>query len=207
MSSLRRKLQKICIVVLLTILVIACDKSSYDYPALSAEGHVNMVIEIPAGTNLKYEYSRKSKTFALEVIDGKERKIAFLPYPGNYGFIPSTLVGKKEGGDGDPLDILLISGALPQGIVLEVVPIGILQLKDRGEEDNKIIAVPLNIEHRTINCTTLSCLQADYPDAVAILARWFSGYKESGVMVFEGWLDEKAAMDEIKKWQIADEQK
>jgi len=40
--------------------------------------------------------------------DGKPRVIKYLAYPGNYGMIPRTLLPKELGGDGDPLDIIML---------------------------------------------------------------------------------------------------
>lgn len=204
MSTLKKKLH---ITILSALLLVSCNKSPYNYPAFSKDGHVNMVIEIPAGTNYKYEFSSETEEIELEIIDGEKRKIAFLPYPGNYGFIPSTLVDKAAGGDNDPLDVLLISAALPQGIVLEIIPVAVLQLSDEGLQDDKIIAVPLNEEHRAINCTTFSCLEENFSDAKVILERWFTGYKGPGVVQFRGWKDEQFALEQIRKWQVSHDQK
>ena len=77
-----------------------------------------MVVEIPAGTNHKIEYDPSTDSFENDKKDGKDRVISFLPYPGNYGFIPSTLMNKDRGGDGDALDILVIGESEPTGTVL-----------------------------------------------------------------------------------------
>lgn len=187
--------------------LMSCSTSPYEYPAFSQTGHVNVVIEIPAGTNLKYEFSPKTEEFEVEIIDGKRRVVQFLPYPGNYGFIPSTLMDKSRGGDGDALDILVISESLPQGMVVEVIPVAVLHLSDRGETDDKIIAVPAEAELRTINCSTLKCMKDNYPAALSIIQDWFSSYKGPGKMEFLGWADENEAMSEIKKWSVSDEKK
>ena len=61
-------------------------------------------------------------------------------YPANYGFIPRTYAG-----DGDPLDVLVIchEEIVPLTLV-ETYPIGVLKMIDGGEEDEKIIAIPVN---------------------------------------------------------------
>ncbi|MTI29002.1 inorganic diphosphatase [Fulvivirga kasyanovii] len=193
--------------LLFSIAVLSCGTSPYEYPAFSKNGHINVVVEIPAGTNLKYEFSPETEEFEVEIIDGKRRMVQFLPYPGNYGFIPSTLMDKSRGGDGDALDILVISESLPQGMVVEVIPVAVLHLSDRGETDDKIVAVPAEADLRTINCTTLSCMEDNYPEALSIIQGWFSSYKGSGKMKFLGWADENKAMSEIKKWSVSDEKK
>ena len=118
--------------------------SDYDNIATYAENKaVRAVIEIPAGTNHKLEYDKTAKKFVNDQRNGKDRVIDFLPYVGNYGFVPSTLMDESKGGDGDALDILVLSETLSSQTVIEVIPIAILKLKDDGELDTKLIAVPL----------------------------------------------------------------
>jgi inorganic pyrophosphatase len=62
-----------------------------------------------------------------------------MHYPGDYGFIPRTL-----GDDADPLDIIvMMSEPVFTGCLVEVRPVGVFELVDRGENDEKIIAVPI----------------------------------------------------------------
>ena len=49
-----------------------------------------------------------------EIVNGKPRKVHYLGYPGNYGFIPQTSLSKDRGGDGDPADILLTDPAVEE---------------------------------------------------------------------------------------------
>ena len=56
--------------------------------------------------------------------------------------ISRTLLPKELGGDGDPLDVLVLGRALPRGSVVETKVLGVLKLLDRGEQDDKILAVP-----------------------------------------------------------------
>ena len=58
--------------------------------------------------------------------------------------IPQTLLAKANGGDGDPLDILVLGPPVERGSVLSCKLIGVLYLKDRGEQDDKLIAVAEN---------------------------------------------------------------
>jgi inorganic pyrophosphatase len=177
-------------------------------PSFSSD-YVNAVIEIPAGTNKKYEYRLDKKMFLADYIDGKERMVDFLPYPGNYGFVPNTYMDPKLGGDGDPLDILVIAESVKTGTMLEVIPIWIIYFEDRSdlaelrEMDYKIIAVPADFEKRVITAISFEELQLNYPDILFILERWFLSYKGRGVMKVTAWGDGEDAMNEIKKWQIS----
>ena len=112
-----------------------------DIPSFSEDGFVNALIEIPAGTLEKWEFDKSSKRIEFELIDNKPRIIKYIGYPGNYGMIPGTLVSKEKGGDGDPLDIIVLGPPADRGQVLKCKIIGILYLLDNGEQDDKLIAV------------------------------------------------------------------
>ena len=170
-------------------------------PAFGEKG-VNVVIEIPAGSNHKIEVNKSSGIFENDQINGKDRVINFLPYPGNYGFIPSTLMDESVGGDGDALDVLVISESLPTGTVLEVIPIAALMMIDGGEIDTKIIAVPVDSTKRVIQATDFEHFMIDYNMAQNIIQDWFLNYKGLGIVKMKGWFNEKYAMEEIRKWEI-----
>jgi len=167
--------------------------------AFGAEG-VNVVVEIPAGTNQKIEFDYSTESFKVDQKNGKDRVIDFLPYPGNYGFIPGTLMDKKRGGDGDALDVLVISESLPTGSAIEVIPIAALELLDGGELDTKLIAVPVDSTLRIIQATDFENFMIEYNIAQTIIKDWFLNYKGLGKVDMKGWRDEKFAMSEIKKW-------
>lgn len=95
-------------------------------------GEINVVVEIPTGSNHKIEWDRKNACFMLDRIE----PIAFAK-PTNYGFIPQTL---DE--DGDELDVLLITDQpLTTGIYTKAKVLGVMKFVDDGEVDDKIIAV------------------------------------------------------------------
>jgi inorganic pyrophosphatase len=137
-----------------------------------------VVIEIPAGSNDKVEIDKESGVFEIN------RVIDYLPYPVNYGFIPSTLAG-----DGDALDVLVLSKRLETGTVLSAIPIATMVLRDKGEMDDKVLLVPADSTLRVVPCDTWACLQTDYPAIVQMLEIWFTTYKPAGVMVSGGWVD------------------
>jgi inorganic pyrophosphatase len=173
----------------------------HDIPAFTSDSFVNVVIEIPAGTCLKTEYDKSTNKFAIERLsDGTLRRVQFLPYPGNYGFIPSTEISRDLGGDGDALDVLVLAEALPQGEVIATIPIALLKMIDNNELDYKIIAVPKDPKLQVINCTTFACLQQNYPAVVSIVELWFTHYKGNKRVLISGWDAENSAIQEIKKW-------
>lgn len=93
---------------------------------------VNAIIEIPRGSRAKYEIDKESGLIKLDRVI-----YASMYYPLNYGFIPQTL-----GEDNDPLDIVVLTqvSVVPLCLIPSKV-IGAMQMVDRGEADDKIIAV------------------------------------------------------------------
>ncbi len=172
-------------------------------PSFSASGHLQGVIEIPAGTNTKYEYNKQLLQFQPDMRDGKVRRVDFMSYPVNYGFIPSTKMDKARGGDGDPLDVLVLAEHLPTGTVIEVQPIGLLLLKDLGEFDHKVLAIPIDPEKRILRATNWTEFQRDYSAIRHILEQFFLYYDGLGTMTIMGWADENAAIEEVKKWHLS----
>ena len=73
------------------------------HPARAADGRLNAVIEVPAGTLAKWEVHAESGVLEWEMEHDARRVVQFLAYPCNYGMAPSTLHSKGSGGDGDPL--------------------------------------------------------------------------------------------------------
>jgi inorganic pyrophosphatase len=100
---------------------------------------VTTVIEIPKGSMLKVEWRRKKEYFALDRVEP-----GIFQKPANYGFIPQTL---DE--DGDELDVLMVTEEpLPMGLVIEESRvIGMIDFEDDGENDHKIICVPMDDRH------------------------------------------------------------
>jgi inorganic pyrophosphatase len=93
---------------------------------------VTSVIEIPKGSRSKFEVDKESGLIKLDrFLHGS------MHYPVNYGIIPKTL-----GEDGDPLDILVFTGAeLFPGCLVDARVIGVLRMVDQGVADDKILAV------------------------------------------------------------------
>ena len=177
------------------------EKKLYHLPSSTTEG-IQAVIEIPAGTNEKIEYNTERKRFEVDSINGLARTVNFLPYPGNYGFVPSTYMNPEEGGDGDALDVLVISNSVPTSTVMNVLPIAALKLRDNGEIDTKIIAIPSDSTARTLQSTNFTEFLIEYNMAKKIIEDWFIGYKGVGQIELIGWEDEKGAMREIERWTI-----
>jgi inorganic pyrophosphatase len=164
------------------------------YAAIVSEHTINVVIEIPAGTGQKWEVSTDGSSIHWELRGDTPRVIEYLPYPANYGMIPRTTLPKYSGGDGDPLDVVLLSSALPRGSIVEATPIGVLRLVDQGETDDKILAVPLTGPLSSVN--NLELLERNFPAILESLKLWFTNYK-GGRRIESGGVD-----DESAAWQL-----
>jgi inorganic pyrophosphatase len=189
-------------ILLLFIVVIFCNSCSektdyYNLPSLSSNKNINAVVEIPAGTNKKFEYNKNTRIFEIDKKNNKDRVIEFLPYLGNYGFIPSTYSDPKKGGDGDALDVLVLSENVAIGTVMEITPIGMLKLMDKGEIDYKIIAVPSDNQKRIIDIGSFNDLTKDFPEVKNMIEIWFLNYNKEDEAIVNGWENEKAALEEI----------
>ena len=94
---------------------------------------VNVFIEIPQGSSVKYELDKESGIIMVDRFN-----FTAMFYPFNYGFIPGT-----SAEDGDPADVLVISSySVQPGAVIPSRPIGMLEMTDEAGIDTKIIAVP-----------------------------------------------------------------
>jgi inorganic pyrophosphatase len=160
-------------------------------PGKEAPSVVNVLIEVPMNSNVKYEYDEEN-----EVIKVDRVLYTSMVYPFNYGFIPGT---KAE--DGDPLDVLVISNQqFHPGTVIEVRPIGVIFMADEKGKDEKIIAVPKD----SVDPSFASVRDVnDLPESVkSKIVHFFEHYKElePGKWVkITGWGNSSQAKETIKK--------
>ena len=142
----------------------------------------NVVIEIPKQSKNKYEYDEDLDAIKLDwVFTGG------FHFPFDYGYIPET-----RGGDGDHLDAFIFSShPIAMGTIVECRTIGMIELLDREEEDNKILAVPLvDPEYKTYQ--KLSDLTFDYK---TIFEEFFKelGIQKNKTMEIKGFRDKQVA--------------
>lgn len=169
------------------------------YSPGNSDGSINTIIEIPAGSVAKWEVNKKDETLKWEFKKGKPRQVNYLGYPGNYGMIPGTLLPKELGGDGDPLDVIVLGPAIPRGSVVRAKLIGALKLLDGGEQDDKLIAVPENTLMYEVN--SIEELNARYIGVSEIIKTWFVNYKGPGKLSSKGYVDKDEA-EKILKYAI-----
>ncbi len=96
---------------------------------------MTMIVEIPRGSKNKYEIDKETGLIALDRVSHTAQD-----FPYDYGFVPQTLWD-----DGDALDVILLTTyPLAPGILVRVRPVGIMEMIDAGESDDKVIAVPVS---------------------------------------------------------------
>ena len=168
-----------------------------DIPYRDSNGFYQMVVEIPAGTNEKWQTDSVTGRFYHDQIQGIPRIINFLPYPMNYGMVPQTLLSREKGGDGDPTDIITLAPAQARGSVNQVRIIGALRLSERGETDTKIMAILPHGPFQDVN--DLPELLMHYPGTVEIIRLWFEGYKGPGSFLFQGYANRQESEEIVEE--------
>jgi inorganic pyrophosphatase len=156
-----------------------------------APDQVNVVVEIPRGSNVKYEIDDETGFIFVD-------RFLYTPtyYPFNYGFIPQT-----EGEDGDPLDALVVTEepVFPMSVIRSR-PIGVLMMVDEKGPDAKIVAVPArNVDP---NYSEVDSIEQLPEFTRRQIEHFFQHYKESEPNKFVkmgGWKGKKHAMELIMR--------
>lgn len=165
-----------------------CQNPWHDVPTgAKAPRVVNAIIEIPTGSKAKYELDKESGLLKLDRV-----LFSAVHYPANYGFIPQTYCE-----DHDPLDILVICSVKLEPLCLvEARVLGVMNMVDGGEADDKIIAVA-NSDNSLSHIERLDQLPQHVLDEVH---RFFEDYKklEKKTVVVEHFKDREEA------WRVVD---
>ena len=147
-------------------------------PIDKQQGILQVVVETPKGSRVKYSYD--DKTGMLEL---KKALPEGMIFPFNFGFIPGT---KAE--DGDPMDVLtLVDQPSFPGCLIEVRPVAVLNMRDSEMADQKVIAVP----RRNPRYDQIHTLDQIFPHVRREIEHFFSIYKEleGRVTEMQGWGD------------------
>ena len=148
----------------------------------------NVIIEIPYGSQNKYELDHKTGAIFLDrVLYSSEF------YPFNYGFIPST-----KAPDGDALDVaVFLTNPVPPGCVIKARAIGIIKKIDSGDQDDCILAVPTN-DPRFANIKEVTDIE---PHTLLEIQDFFASYKrlQNKVCTVEGVFGRNIAEIEVAK--------
>lgn len=160
-------------------------------PGKNPPEQINVFVEIPAGSDIKYELDKDSGVVFVD----RFLYTAFS-YPFNYGFVPGS-----HAEDGDPVDVLVIADkTVAPGTVIPACPIGMLEMEDEEGIDTKILAVPTK---------KIDPLYGEWKDITDVpkamkdkIKHFFEHYKElePGKWVkLKDWKGKVDALESIKK--------
>lgn len=158
----------------------------------NAPEEINVAIEISMDSApVKYEFDKETGSMMVD---------RFIPvsmsYPCNYGFVPNSL-----GGDGDPIDVLVLSSypVIP-GVFMKVRPIGVLLMEDESGKDEKILAVPT--KKSDVNYADVDDIKDIKQSVLSKIAHFFERYKDlekNKWVKLIGWEGKDKAQDLIKE--------
>ena len=151
---------------------------------------INVVVEIPTGSNHKIEWNRDLAVMQLDRVEP-----IIMAKPTNYGFIPQTL---DE--DGDELDALIITDQpLTTGIFLEARVIGVLEFVDDNEVDDKVIVVPADDRNTGNAIQSLDDLSSQLLKQIEHHFSHYKDLKKPGSTVVKGFGDAERAKQIIRE--------
>jgi inorganic pyrophosphatase len=157
-------------------------------PGPDAPEIVRMIVEIPQHSANKYEYDGKLGVFRLD-----RALYSPLHYPGDYGFVPGTLAD-----DNDPIDVLvLVQQPSFPGVMIEVRPVGVLNMVDSDEKDQKLLAVPT----KNPRYDQIHTMDQIFAHVRREIEHFFSIYKEleGKVTTMDGWGGPREARNAIRE--------
>ena len=159
-------------------------------------GEINVVVEIPTGSNHKIEWNRELAVFELDRVEP-----AIFAKPCNYGFIPQTL---DE--DGDELDALILTDEpLTTGIFLKAKVIGVMKFTDDNEVDDKIVVVPADDRSTGNAYNSLDDLPKQLINQLEYHFNHYKDLKKPGTTTVNSWGDADEAKsvihEAIERWK------
>ena len=159
-------------------------------PGKNAPESFNVIIEIPMNADpVKYEVDKETSAIFVDRFMSTA-----MHYPTNYGYVPKTISG-----DGDPVDVLVITPVpLIPGVVVTCRAIGILKMEDEAGMDGKVLAVPID---KILSLYTRWQKPEDLsPVRLKTIAHLFEHYKDLEVnkwVKILGWEGPQSAHAEI----------
>jgi inorganic pyrophosphatase len=157
-------------------------------PAQPEPGLINVLIEIPGGSKNKYEFDKDLNAFILDRV-----LFSSVKYPYDYGFVPNTLAD-----DGDPLDgIVLMDEPTFPGCVIAARPIGMLEMIDGGDRDEKILCVPAE-DPRYKQITSIKNISEHRLEEIAEFFRTYKNLEKKETQIL-GWKDVDQVMPLVEE--------
>lgn len=152
---------------------------------------INVVIEIPKGSNIKYEIDDESGALFVD-----RKLFTAMFYPCNYGFVPQT----KEK-DGDPVDVLVLGNdAVAPTSVIRANPVGVLITADEEGEDAKVVAVPVaKIDPTFSDVKDINNVPQHIQDQIKHFFEHYKELEKGKYVKVTGWQNAQTAKSKIKE--------
>ena len=158
-------------------------------PGTNPPDEINVVIEIPKGSNIKYEIDAESGAVFVD-----RKLFTAMFYPCNYGFIPQS----KED-DGDPVDVLVLGNyAVIPMAVIPANPVGVLLTEDEEGQDSKVIAVPITkLDPSFSSVTNINSIPEHIRDQIKHFFEHYKELEKGKYVKVIGWEDKETAKKRI----------
>jgi len=149
------------------------------------------VVECLKGERNKYEYDKDIPGVMLDRVLHSN-----VHYPSDYGFIPQSYYD-----DEDPFDVLvLVKDQTFPGCVIEARPVGLMEMDDDGEKDDKVIAVPVE-DPRYDHIDDIEDVTDQKKEEIEEFFETYKNLEEGKEVEVLGWQDKQAAKDAIEHSQ------
>jgi len=156
-------------------------------PGTGEPGVANVIVEIPKGRRSKFEVDKQTGLIKLD-----RYLYSSSVYPGDYGFVPQTLAE-----DGDPSDILvMVNEPTFSGCLIEARVVGIFKMKDKGQNDYKLLAVP----NKDPLFQAMKALEDVPSHFLREVEHFFATYKQLEGVTIEplGWASREEGVNEVR---------
>jgi inorganic pyrophosphatase len=168
-----------------------------DYPIHNSQGLVNLIIEIPTGSNALWKVVPDGTRLTRGINNGQFDTINYIGCVGNYGSIPSTKVG-----DGNMLNMLALGPTQPLGAVVGSRLIGVMRFRERNPNAGNEIDILLGIVPESPlfrDVYSLDDLDKKYTGISEIASAWLSNYQGEGIMLLRGFGEKAEAQSILDK--------
>ncbi|MBK7407351.1 MAG: inorganic diphosphatase [Saprospirales bacterium] len=148
-----------------------------------------MVVETPAGSVQVVQYDPVTEKFVAD-----SAWVAFLPFPANWGFVPSTRMPYQKDKAFAPVQVLVLGERLETGTTVEIHPVGAVILENEGHRNLLVVAVPLDPALRNLAIRDYADLALRYPGVKENLEQWLRQWKGGVPARILDWKDGQYAL-------------
>lgn len=157
------------------------------FPAVSPDGSLNVVVEIPMGTNALWEVDPGDGTLRRRRDGGVPQSLRYLGQVGNYGIVPRTANERQPGVPPQPLRALVLDPPALRGSIVRGRPVAVLRLVEDGHERPVLLAV--GTDSAMADVRDLPELERDFPGVTDIVETWFRNRGGAGRVDSAGFGD------------------